>query len=146
MRGYSFGLGDLMSLAGPLVIRTFDMGEGQAAKDRDLVSHTPLLAVLGSDDDSPRAWLRAGMGMKRALLIACAHGLTSSYLNQPVETESLRGRLGEMIGRSSANPQLVMRFGYGPAIAHAPRKALEECLLDAAAQGAHPSAGPASHA
>ena len=33
MRGYGFGFRDLMSHAGPVVIRTFDIGKGQAAKD-----------------------------------------------------------------------------------------------------------------
>jgi len=129
MRGYSFGFGDLMSLAGPLVIRTFDTGNGQAAKDRELIAHTPLLCVLGTDSDSPRAWLSAGQAMERALLNACARGLRSSFLNQPVEMESIRGRLAEAIGRHGTRPQLVMRFGYGPEITHAPRKALEECLI-----------------
>jgi len=37
MRGYGFGAGALMSYAGPVVIRSFDLGNGQAAKDRELV-------------------------------------------------------------------------------------------------------------
>jgi hypothetical protein len=31
MRGYGFGFGDLMSHAGPFVIRTFDIGKGRSA-------------------------------------------------------------------------------------------------------------------
>jgi hypothetical protein len=37
MPGYAFGFGDIMSLVGPFVIRTFDFGKGQAAKDKNLL-------------------------------------------------------------------------------------------------------------
>jgi len=130
MRGYGFGFRDLMSHAGPLVIRTFDIGKGQAAKDRELAEHAPLLAVLGTEDDSPRAWLAAGQAMERLLLRACAHGLTSSFLNQPVEVDDLRPRLAEAIGRGGENPQLVMRFGYGPDVEHSPRASVDDVLLE----------------
>jgi nitroreductase len=131
MRGYGFGFGDLMSHAGPLVIRTFDIGKGQAAKDRELAERSPLLAVLGTAGDTPRDWLEAGQAMERILLRACAHGLTSSFLNQPVEVDELRPRLADAIGRGDSQPQLVMRFGYGPEVAHSPRAAVEEVLAEA---------------
>jgi hypothetical protein len=34
MPGYAFGFSDIMSHMGPFVLRTFDIGKGQAAKDR----------------------------------------------------------------------------------------------------------------
>lgn len=128
MRGYGFGFGDLMSHAGPLVIRTFDIGKGQAASDRELAERSPLLGVLGTGPDTPRAWLAAGQAMECVLLRACTHGLTSSFLNQPVEVEALRPRLAEAIGRSREHPQLVMRFGYGPEIEHSPRAPVDDVL------------------
>lgn len=131
MRGYGFGFGDRMSHAGPLVIRTFDIGKGQAAKDRELAERSPLLAVLGTAADSSRKWLEAGQAMERTLLRACARGLTSSFLNQPVEVDDLRPRLAEALGHGGEQPQLVMRFGYGPEIAHSPRASVEEVLTDA---------------
>lgn len=133
VRGYGFGFGDLPSLAGPLVIRTFDLGKGQAAKDRELAERSPVLAVLGTDGDSPRDWLATGQAMERVLLHACAHGLTSSFLNQPVEVEALRPHLAEAIGRADASPQLVMRFGYGPEIQHEPRESIENLLVEPSA-------------
>lgn len=132
MRGYGFGMGDLMSLAGPLVIRTFDLGKGQAAKDRELAERSPLLCVLGTAGDSPRDWLAAGQAMQRAVLVAASQGLTSSYLNQPVEVEEVRPRLAAAIGSSPEHPQLVLRFGYGPDVRHAPRRAVQEVLVDPA--------------
>lgn len=129
VRGYGLGFGDLLSYAGPLVIRTFDTGKGQAAKDREIAEGSPLLTVLGTDGDTPRDWLAAGQAMERILLRASAHGLTSSFLNQPVEVDHLRPRLAAAIGRSGEQPQLVLRFGYGPEVAHAPRAPVEEVLI-----------------
>jgi hypothetical protein len=46
---------------GPFVIRTFDVGKGQAAKDLQLTVGSPILAVLGNKSDEPMDWLKAGM-------------------------------------------------------------------------------------
>ena len=61
--GYAQGVDDLLSYAGPLVVRTFDMGEGQAAKDYELATGSPALVVLGSAGDTPRDWLHAGQAL-----------------------------------------------------------------------------------
>jgi len=135
MPGYGFGFGELMSLGSPLVVRTFDLGKGQAAKDRELAEHSPLLTVLGTDGDLPREWLAAGQALERVLLRACSHGLTSSFLNQPVEVEAIRRRLADAIGRNGRHPQLVLRFGYGPDIPHTPRETVERLLVDRSADG-----------
>ena len=77
--------GDLLSVAGPVVIRTFDLGEGQAAKDRDIAAYSPGLVVLGTDLEGPLAWVCAGQALARVLLRARADEVWASYLNQPIE-------------------------------------------------------------
>jgi nitroreductase len=128
MRGYGFGFGDTMSLAGPLVIRALDTGSRQAAKDERMAMRSPLLAVLGTKDDAPGDWLAAGQTLERVLLRACAEGLTSSFLNQPVEVAGLRPRLAAAIG-TDGHPQLVLRFGYGPTVRPSPREAVDEVVI-----------------
>jgi hypothetical protein len=146
MRGYGFGFGDLMSLGSPLVVRTFDLGKGQAAKDRELAEHSPLLTVLGTHGDSPREWLTAGQALERILLRACSHGLTSSFLNQPAEVEAIRSPLAAAIGRNGRHPQLILRFGYGPDIPPAPRETVANLLVgrSADARSTGTSRAPAS--
>src|SRR5437764_15032523 len=73
--GYTFGYGDIMSLIGPFVIRTFDMGKGRAAKDRDLATGSPVLAVLGTKSDEPLDWIIVGMALARMLLLARSHNI-----------------------------------------------------------------------
>jgi hypothetical protein len=130
MRGYGFGFGELMSHAGPLVIRSFDLGRGQAARDRELAEGSPLLSVFVTDSDEPAAWLATGQALQRVLLRARSAGVWSSFLNQPIEVAELRPRLAETIGRQSDHPQLMVRFGYGPSIKPEPRRPVQEVLWE----------------
>ena len=127
IRGYSLGFGEVMSLAGPLVVRTFDLGAGQAAKDRDLATGAPALAVLGTAEDSTAAWLGAGRALAQVLLRATAAGVSTSFLNQPIEVAALRPAVEEAV--SVAAPQILLRLGYGPEVRPSPRRPLDEVLL-----------------
>lgn len=122
--------GDLLSVAGPIVIRTFDLGEGQAAKNRDIAAYSPGLVVLGTDADEPWAWLSVGQALARVLLRARADGVWASFLNQPIETPALRPKVTELIGRTGP-PQLILRLGYGPNVNPTPRRTVEEVLIPA---------------
>jgi len=119
MSGTSFGMPDLLSPLGSLAIRTFDMGRGIAAADRDkIVEGTPLVAILSSRSDDPAAWTETGRALMAVLLRLTAAGYTASYLNQPVEVPTLRPRLAELLP-SAGLPQIVLRIGR-TAVDHPP--------------------------
>lgn len=126
--GYAFGFGELMSLAGPLVMRTFDMGGGRAAQDRELAEGSPALAVLGTETDTPVEWLGAGQALGKVLLRARAEGVYASYLNQPIEVPELRPRLRDVVGASGL-PQLLLRMGYGTEVRPTPRRSATEVSM-----------------
>ena len=113
MPGTGFGMGELESLVAPLLIRTFDMGS-RAAKDEELATGSPVIAVLGTEEDSASDHLRAGQAVAHLLLRATAEGLSASFLNQPNEVPPLRRRLASTIGQAGW-PQMLIRFGYGSA-------------------------------
>jgi nitroreductase len=128
MPGYAFGFGEFMSLTSPLVMRTFDMGGGRAARDRQLAEGSPVLAVLGTQADASVEWLSAGQALGRVLLRARAEGIDASYLNQPIEVPELRPRLHDTIGAGGL-PQLLFRMGYGPEAKPTPRRTVAEVVL-----------------
>ena len=128
MPGYAFGVGDLASTLGPLLIRTFDLGERQAAKDRSLALKSPLLGVVGTDRDGVRPWIGAGRALARVLLRATAAGLSASFLNQPIEVPELRPRLATAIGYPGL-PQLLLRFGIAPPVRPTPRRPLDAVVV-----------------
>ena len=118
------------ALAGPaaqLIVRTFDMGGGVGAKDRELAEASPLLAVLATEGDDQPDWLVAGQALQRVLLTACRHELQASHLNQPIQVASLRPKLQEVSGLGF--PQILLRFGYPAAeLPSAPRRPVEAVI------------------
>ncbi len=128
MPGYAHGYGDLSSVLAPLVVRTFDIGKGQAAKDRQLAAGSPVLAVLGTNGDTPNDWLSAGQALARVLLRARAEEVWASFMNQPIEVAELRPKLRDILGRKGVL-QLLLRLGYGPEVRPTPRRTPGEVLM-----------------
>jgi hypothetical protein len=128
LAGYTQSKGSFANVISPFIIRTFDMGDDEVMKDRLLAVGAPVLAVLGTWEDSWHAWLAAGQAVEKLLLYAYAEGVQASFLNQPVELAPLRSVLQSLAGRAGF-PQLVLRLGYGPTVPPTPRRSVSEVLL-----------------
>lgn len=129
MSGSGFGMPDILSPLGALVIRTFDLGNGVAAGDKEkILKGSPTLAVFSSPEDSSEDWIRTGRALSKVLLTLQAAGIAVSYLNPPVELPQLRPKLQGVAGCKGI-PQLLMRFGYGPSVEPTVRKNVEQVLL-----------------
>jgi nitroreductase len=126
--GYAQSIDDLMSHAGPLVVRTFDLGEGQAAKDREVATGSPVLAVLGTKGDSVSDWIAAGQALAKVLLRARVEDVWASFLNQPIEVIRLRAQVADVI-HATGHPQLILRLGFGMDIKPAPRRGVDDVLI-----------------
>lgn len=126
--GYARGIGDLTSRAEPFLVRTFDMGQGRAAKDRDIAIHSPVLAVLGTEGDYRIDWLRAGQALSAILLRAQVEDVSASFLNQAIEVPSTRARL-EALTETKGAPQILLRLGFGQEIKPTPRRPVQSFLL-----------------
>jgi hypothetical protein len=129
MPGYAHGMPDILSHVGPFLIRTFDLGKGQAAKDRQLATGSPILAVLGTDADEPLNWIQTGQSLARILLRTRADNVWTSFMNPPIEVAELRPKLREAIGRSEGYLQLLMRMGYGKDVKPTPRRDVNEVIV-----------------
>ncbi len=127
MPGFALGLGDVMAAAGPLIVRTFDVGPGRAAHDEELAEGSPMLALLGTPRDTPYHWLEAGEALSHVLLRAQVDGVSASYLNQPIEIVELRPRLQLVAGRPGF-PQMLLRLGFGREAQGTPRRPVSEVL------------------
>jgi hypothetical protein len=132
MSGAAFGMPDLLSFMGRLAIRSFDMGEGQAAKDLALAEGAPALAVLLTATDTPASWVATGQALAFLLTGVGMAGLTASYLNQPVEVPALRTRLAVLAGAPASYPQLLLRIGRAEAVPGSARRPMRDVLEVAA--------------
>jgi hypothetical protein len=112
----------------PLVVRTFDMGKGQAAKDRQLAAGSPVLTVLVTNHDTVPDWIATGQSLARVLLLARSHDVWASFLNQPMELAELRMRLRDLIDQEGF-PQIALRMGYAPGVDPTPRRSAGEVLM-----------------
>lgn len=129
MSGAGFGMPDILSAVGGLVIRTFDMGNRQGATDEAIATGSPALLVLATPGDETVDWLHAGMALSSILLAVTARGWTSAYLNQPVETDHLRPRL-RAAAALGGHPQLLFRIGRAEAINPSVRRPVSAVLAD----------------
>ncbi len=125
---FALGLGALASPFAPMIIRRFDAGNGHAATDRELATESPVLAVLGTESDSPADWLAAGQALERVLLRLTVEGAAASFLSQPVEVVGLRARVAE-VARMKGFPQVVLRIGYCTPDRGTPRRDADDTIV-----------------
>jgi hypothetical protein len=96
----------------PLVFRT------QAENDKyaEQIRSSSGIAVFTSAGETPADWVTVGRSFQRFALRATALGLRHAHINQPVEVPALRREFAQWIGVGGARPDLVVRFGHGPAL------------------------------
>ena len=131
MPAFSQGIGPLSDAATPIAamaLRTFDLGNGVAAAHEQLARGSPLLVALSTPRDDPEAWLSAGQGLQRLLLVSETAGYAASYLNQPIEVPELREELAKSTALAGY-PQILLRIGRGAPGRHSPRRPLDDVLL-----------------
>ena len=108
------------------VFRNFQGPERMPGKDYE---SDPLVVVLCSFYDGPLGELQAGQAMQRVLLAATVHGLSASFLSQPVEVRSIREQLRRSLGGILV-PQTVLRLGFSTPVPATPRRPVSELLLE----------------
>jgi hypothetical protein len=100
-----------------------DLGYAAPAVGRPSASFEkqPQLAVLSTARDEPADWLRAGQALQRVLLAATGNGVAASFLYQPIELRDIERPRPDWWPWPEC-PQIIIRFGYGPAGAKSPRR------------------------
>jgi hypothetical protein len=123
-----FGIPNPLAPATPWFLRRFDIGALQAKHDRDLVEHCAGLIVMTAEDDRV-SLIRAGEILEMLLLVLTKLGVQYSFLNSPIEVETLRSELWSMI-RSPHPPQLLLRIGYAKTVPRPqPRRDAEVAVI-----------------
>jgi hypothetical protein len=80
------------------------------------------VAVFVSERNEPAGWIEAGRCCQRFALQTTALNLQHSFINQPVEIPAVRGQLATYLGVAGRRPDLIMRFGHGPALPRSLRR------------------------
>ena len=96
--------------------------------ERNIRSSAGLL-LFTSERNDQAAWLETGRVHERFALRSTALGLKYSYINQPCEVPVVRAQVQAHLSLNGAFPQLLTRFGYGPAMPRSLRRPVSEVLL-----------------
>jgi len=86
------------------------------------------IAVFVSGVADRAHWVEVGRCCQRFALQATAMGLRHAFLNQPVEVPGLRPAFATALGLGGQRPDLVMRFGRGPALPLSMRRPVQAVL------------------
>jgi len=130
MPGFAFGLSTPMAALAPLALHTFAWDRLRVVCDDELAREAPLVGVLMTQRDDPRAWITGGQGMERALLFATSQGLSAGVMNQAIQVKEARERVRRILG-TELWPQAILRFGFGQEAQPTPRRALRDVLVRA---------------
>lgn len=116
-------------LASPLMGLFLNAGQENDRYTRQ-VRNAAGLAVFVSDVDDRAHRVEAGRCYQRFALQATALGIRNAFLNQPVEVAALRPQFAASLGLARGQrPDLVVRFGRGPAMPLSMRRPVAAVLV-----------------
>jgi hypothetical protein len=105
----------------PAPVRDFGYAAPAVGRPSASFEKQPQLAVLSTARDEPADWLRAGQALQRVLLAATGNGVAASFLYQPIELRDIERPATDWWPWPEC-PQIIIRFGYGPAGGQSPRR------------------------
>jgi hypothetical protein len=111
------------------MFRDFDPEHGHERPSGKDYESNPLVAVVCSFYDGQLGEIQAGQAMQRVLLTATTHGLSASFMSQPVEVPAVREELRRALGGMLV-PQTVLRIGFSTPVPATPRRPVTELLME----------------
>jgi hypothetical protein len=119
-----------------------DAGSGDDIPIRDFDTHglgwlptktassmNQCLLLLGTVQDQPAAWLRAGEALERVLLEATLRGYVASLFTQVIEVPPTRQLLRRELS-VAVNPHVLLRVGRAPTTPASRRRRLADVLSE----------------
>lgn len=125
----SSGSPPLPSWIAPWVFGRVFTAEAENDKVAKRLRSAAGVAVFSAQAADEAHWVDVGRAFERFALQATALGIRHAHLNQPVEVASVRPRFARAMGLREARPDLVIRFGRGPALPPSLRRPLESVLV-----------------
>lgn len=87
------------------------------------------LILLHSARHDLRQWIEVGRSTQRLALQMTALGIKMAFVNQALEVESIRPRLHSALDLGDRYPDILLRFGYAPAMPASFRRPTDDVLV-----------------
>lgn len=126
--GPATGNPDVPRWLGSLAMQLAFSAKKQNRKDLGHIQSSSAIAVFYSEEDDIPHWIEAGRSYQRFALQATALGLSTAFINQPVEVAELRPEFARAISIGERRPDLVVRIGRGPEMPRSPRRPVEDVI------------------
>jgi len=86
-------------------------------------------AVFVTEQDDKAHWVQSGRCYQRFALRATTLGIRHAFVNQLVDVPDVRAEFSQMLGIGGQRPDLVVRYGYAPAMPSSLRRPIEEVIV-----------------
>ena len=120
---------NLPNWLGPIMFDLVASAKSENDKYAKQLDSSSGIAVFVAKIEDREHWTKVGRCCQRFALQATALGLKTAFMNQPVEVAKFRPDLAALIGTPGRRPDIVMRFGYGPAMPYSSRRSLDAVLI-----------------
>jgi hypothetical protein len=111
------------------LFRLFFTAKNENDKYAKHIRSSAGIAVFVSEQNDAAHWVEVGRCYERFALQATALGIKNAFLNMPVEVAALRPQFAVDLGIGDRRPDLVVRFGYGPAMPRSLRRPVDQVIL-----------------
>ncbi len=105
----------------------YDIGSNLAQREAEKTRQAPALAVISTKEDDPERWFEAGTVLADLILCARLEGLAALPVHNPLESDPFREGMLDLT--HGAQPQVVLRLGYGHNVSPAPRRGPKEVIV-----------------
>ncbi len=101
----------------------------QADADVKKLRSSSGVVNITSQNDDKSSWVRTGQVYERLTLMMTSLNIKSALLNQPIEVPEIRTQFQSAMNLGERFPQLMVRFGYAPAMPKSIRRPVEQVLI-----------------
>lgn len=119
---------DLPTWLGNLMFGLMFKPQSENARYADQIRSSAGLAIFVSDRDDKAHWVQAGRSFQRFALQATALGIRHAFVNQPLEVASVRPQAAAWLGLADQRPDLIVRYGYAPAMPRSLRRITSDVI------------------
>jgi hypothetical protein len=102
----------------------------QADSDAKKLRSSIGAVILTSEKDDRSSWVNVGRVYQRLTLNMTTYDIKSALLNQPIEVPEIRPQFQSAMNLGEQIPQLLVRFGYAPAMPKSLRRPVEQILIN----------------
>jgi hypothetical protein len=114
---------------GELAFQWFYTTKSENDKYARQIRSSAGIAIFVGQSANKAHWVEVGRCYERFALQATALGIRNALLNQPVEVQAVRPQFAAAFGLSGQRPDLVVRFGRGPAMPSSLRRPVQTVLV-----------------